>query len=54
MVKWSVFLSLTGDFLLLFQIFFFVPFYDNKYNKMRLERIRSHMKLNIELIKDVP
>lgn len=39
---------------LLNMIFFFVPFYDNKYNKMRLERIRSHMKLNIELIKDVP
>ena len=36
------------------QIFFFAPFYDNQFNKMRLERIRQHMKLHIELAKDEP
>lgn len=39
---------------LLNMIFFFAPFYDNKFNKMRLERIRQHMKLHIELAKDEP
>lgn len=32
-------------------IFFFAPFYDNKYNEMRLERIRQNMNLNIEVAK---
>ncbi|XP_068738636.1 uncharacterized protein [Montipora capricornis] len=39
---------------LLNMVFCFVPFYDNHFNKMRLERIRSNMKLNIELMKDIP
>lgn len=39
---------------LLNMVFFFVPFYDQNYNKMRLDRLRNHMKLSIELAKDDP
>ena len=50
----KIYSSITSEFLLVFQVFCFVPFYDNHFNKMRLERIRSNMKLNIELMKDIP
>ncbi|KAJ7387228.1 hypothetical protein OS493_004202 [Desmophyllum pertusum] len=39
---------------LLNMIFFFVPFYDHNCNKMRLDRIKQHMKLNIEIEKEEP
>lgn len=39
---------------LLNMVFFFVPFYDNNFNTMRLERIRCAMKLNIEITTDHP
>lgn len=39
---------------LLNMVFFFVPFYDNNFNTMRLERIRCAMKLNIEIATDHP
>ena len=39
----------TGTFL--FQVFFFVPFWDNGFNKARLERIRKKMDLQIDVKK---
>lgn len=39
---------------LLNMVFFFVPFYDNNFNTMRLERIRCAMKVNIEIATDHP
>ena len=32
-----------------FQIFFFVPFYDQNVNKQRLDRIREAIKLDVQL-----